>query len=81
MLACMERVRGAAMAGDSTLFAREDYVEEAWRIVEPVLKKSTQVYEYLPHTWGPAEVEWVTPPRGWSNPGEQKTLAVASKAA
>src|ERR1044071_577424 len=35
-----ERVLGAAMAGDSTLFAREDYVEEAWRIVDPVLKKS-----------------------------------------
>ena len=33
-----ERVLGDAMAGDSTLFAREDYVEEAWRIVEPVLK-------------------------------------------
>ena len=34
-----ERVLGAAMAGDSTLFAREDYVEEAWRIVEPVLER------------------------------------------
>ena len=33
-----ERVLGDAMAGDSTLFAREDYVEEAWRIVDPVLK-------------------------------------------
>jgi glucose-6-phosphate 1-dehydrogenase len=33
-----ERVLGDAMAGDATLFAREDYVEEAWRIVDPVLK-------------------------------------------
>src|SRR5262249_51228131 len=38
-----ERVLGAAMGGDSTLFAREDYVEEAWRIVDPVLKKKTPV--------------------------------------
>ena len=33
-----ERVLGDAMQGDATLFAREDYVEEAWRIVDPVLK-------------------------------------------
>ena len=76
-----ERVLGAAMAGDRSLFAREDYVEEAWRIVEPVLRNSTPVYEYTPHTWGPAEVERVTPPRGWSNPVDQKAFAVASKAA
>jgi len=76
-----ERVLGAAMDGDSTLFAREDYVEEAWRIVEPVLKKNTPVYQYAPNTWGPQEVERVTPPGGWSNPGEKKAFAVASEAA
>jgi len=65
-----ERVLGAAMAGDSTLFAREDYVEEAWRIVEPVLKRSTAVYQYAPNTWGPEEVERMTPPGGWNNPGK-----------
>ena len=63
-----ERVLGDAMAGDATLFAREDYVEEAWRIVDPALKAGTPVYEYEPKTWGPAEVEAVTPPGGWSNP-------------
>ena len=63
-----ERVLGDAMAGDSTLFAREDYVEEAWRIVDPVLKAGTPVFEYDPKTWGPAEVERVTPPGGWANP-------------
>jgi glucose-6-phosphate 1-dehydrogenase len=63
-----ERVLGDAMAGDATLFAREDYVEEAWRIVDPALKAGTPVYEYEPKTWGPAEVERVTPPNGWSNP-------------
>jgi glucose-6-phosphate 1-dehydrogenase len=76
-----ERVLGAAMEGDSTLFAREDYVEEAWRIVDPVLKKNTPIYQYAPNTWGPQEVERVTPPGGWSNPGDKKTFAVASEAA
>ena len=51
-----ERVLGDAMAGDATLFAREDYVEEAWRIVDPVLKAATPIYEYDKGTWGPAEV-------------------------
>jgi glucose-6-phosphate 1-dehydrogenase len=63
-----ERVLGDAMAGDATLFAREDYVEEAWRIVDPVLKAGTPVFEYEPNTWGPAEVKQVTPPGGWQNP-------------
>jgi glucose-6-phosphate 1-dehydrogenase len=63
-----ERVLGDAMAGDQTLFAREDYVEEAWRIVDPVLKRDTPVYPYEPQTWGPIEVEAVTPPGGWANP-------------
>jgi glucose-6-phosphate 1-dehydrogenase len=64
-----ERVLGDAMAGDATLFAREDYVEEAWRIVEPVLKGVTPVYEYEPNTWGPGEAnQKVSPPGGWQNP-------------
>ena len=63
-----ERVLGDAMAGDATLFAREDYVEEAWRIVDPVLKAGTSVYEYEPKTWGPIEAERVAPPCGWHNP-------------
>src|SRR5882757_4052028 len=64
-----ERVLGDAMAGDPTLFAREDYVEEAWRIVDPVLKAGTPVTEYDPQTWGPSEVDQkVVPPGGWQNP-------------
>ena len=70
-----ERVLTEAMVGDATLFARQDYVEEAWRIVDPVLKKRTPVYEYEPHSWGPIEVEQrVAPPDGWHTPvvtGEQ----------
>jgi glucose-6-phosphate 1-dehydrogenase len=63
-----ERLLGAAMAGDNSLFAREDYVEEAWRIVDPVLKKGTPVYPYAQNSWGPAEVARVTPPGGWDVP-------------
>ena len=63
-----ERVLGDAMEGDATLFAREDYVEEAWRIVDPVLKQETPVYAYEPGSWGPAEVSSVTPPGGWADP-------------
>jgi glucose-6-phosphate 1-dehydrogenase len=63
-----ERVLGDAMAGDATLFAREDYVEEAWRIVDPVLKAGTPVHEYEPKTWGPDAVPGVQPPDGWQNP-------------
>jgi glucose-6-phosphate 1-dehydrogenase len=58
-----------AMEGDATLFAREDYVEEAWRIVDPVLKGGTPVFQYEPGTWGPSEVDdKVSPPGGWQNP-------------
>ena len=64
-----ERLLGEAMADDATLFAREDYVEEAWRIVDPVLKAGTPVYEYAPGSWGPSQVEaQVSPPGGWQNP-------------
>jgi glucose-6-phosphate 1-dehydrogenase len=76
-----ERVLGDAMAGDATLFAREDYVEEAWRIVDPVLKAGTPVYLYEPNSWGPAEVDRVTPPGGWHNPIVGVQATAVSKAA
>src|SRR5262245_23484738 len=64
-----ERLLGDALKGDATLFAREDYVEEAWRIVDPVLKESTPVFEYKPGNWGPAEADQrVSPSGGWHNP-------------
>src|SRR5881296_2401975 len=68
-----ERVLGDAMHGDATLFAREDYVEEAWRIVDPVLREDTPVYEYEPGAWGPKEVDArIVPPGGWQNPTVKK---------
>jgi len=63
-----ERVLTDAIMGDRTLFAREDYVEEAWRIVDPVLKAGTPAYPYAPGTWGPKEAEAIAPPEGWHNP-------------
>jgi glucose-6-phosphate 1-dehydrogenase len=78
-----ERVLGDAMAGDATLFAREDYVEEAWRIVDPVLKASTPIYEYEKGAWGPSEVDQkVLPAGGWHNPTstDQEDFRVAARA-
>ena len=64
-----ERVLGDAMAGDATLFARQDYVEEAWRIVDPVLKAGTAIHDYEKGTWGPVGVGTnVSPDGGWHNP-------------
>jgi len=64
-----ERILGDALSGDRTNFAREDYVEEAWRIVDPILKADTPIYEYGKGTWGPTQVdEVVAPPGGWRNP-------------
>jgi glucose-6-phosphate 1-dehydrogenase len=64
-----ERVLGDAMVGDATLFAREDYVEEAWRIVDPAVKAMTPIHEYEQNTWGPSDASKnLIPPGGWQNP-------------
>jgi glucose-6-phosphate 1-dehydrogenase len=75
-----ERLLGDAMAGDASHFARQDYVEEAWRIVDPVLKADTEISTYEKGTWGPKQVEErVLPPEGWNNPAaEEKTLYTAA---
>jgi glucose-6-phosphate 1-dehydrogenase len=61
-----ERVLTDAMHGDPTNFARQDYVEQAWRIVDPMLKANTPVAVYEPHTWGPES--GIVPPGGWDEP-------------
>lgn len=64
-----ERLLGDAMRGDSSLFAREDAVEEAWRIVDPILGNVTPVHIYESNTWGPAEADTlVAGVGGWHNP-------------
>jgi glucose-6-phosphate 1-dehydrogenase len=72
------RVLTDAMAGDQTMFARQDYVEEAWRIVDPVLGNVTPVSSYEPGTWGPSAQQALAPPGGWSDPAVTAADAVAS---
>ena len=63
-----ERLLWMAMHGESTLFAREDAVEAAWRIVDPILGGTTPLYEYEPGTWGPTEADHIIDSGGWHNP-------------
>ncbi len=66
--AAYERVLTDALEGDATLFARMDYVEEAWRIVDRVLAMQTPVHEYEPGTWGPTvDTGDIAPAGGWAN--------------
>lgn len=68
-MSAYERLLGDAMAGDSTLFARQDAVEAAWTIVDPVLGNRAPVHRYQPGTWGPCEAEAMTAEvGGWANP-------------
>jgi glucose-6-phosphate 1-dehydrogenase len=63
-----EELLGDAMAGNQTWFAREDYVEEAWRIIDPILDKPL-VYEYQPGTWGPEQADkLIAQVGGWWDP-------------
>jgi glucose-6-phosphate 1-dehydrogenase len=64
-----ERLLGDAMEGDATLFAREDGVEAAWEVVEPILGTATPIREYAPGTWGPPEATALAAGvGGWSCP-------------
>jgi glucose-6-phosphate 1-dehydrogenase len=64
-----ERLLGDAVNGDATLFAREDSVEAAWRVVDPVLGDATPLHEYDQGAWGPPEVDRLLAPEGgWHNP-------------
>ena len=64
-----ERLLGDAMDGDAQLFAREDAVEQAWSIVQPILGQVTPVHEYAPGTWGPTAADRLTADvGGWHCP-------------
>jgi glucose-6-phosphate 1-dehydrogenase len=68
-LQAYEELLDDAMHGNSVRFARQDYVEEAWRIVDPVLGNATPVDAYAPGTWGPIEADTLTDgDGGWLNP-------------
>jgi glucose-6-phosphate 1-dehydrogenase len=59
-----EELLGDAVRGDTFRFARQDYVEEAWRVVDPVLAADTPLHTYARGTWGPPEAEALVP-GGW----------------
>jgi glucose-6-phosphate 1-dehydrogenase len=64
-----ERLLSDAMEGNQTRFAREDMVEQAWRVVEPVLHDPGPVLAYRPGTWGPVEANRILAGRAhWHDP-------------
>jgi glucose-6-phosphate 1-dehydrogenase len=64
-----ERLLGDAMEGDGALFTREDAVEAAWAVVNPVLKKHPRARPYKRHSWGPKEADAIiATDGGWHNP-------------
>ena len=78
LLACAEpkslrapynRLLGDAMKGDPVLFARQDEVEAAWEVIDPVLAQDQPVHPYEPHAWGPPEADSLAAPvGGWHAP-------------
>jgi glucose-6-phosphate 1-dehydrogenase len=64
-----ERLLGDAMAGDATLFARQDVVEAAWAIVDPVIHGPSPMFEYEAGSWGPSQADrLVADVGGWNTP-------------
>jgi len=68
-MSAYEELLEDAMSGNQIHFSRQDYVEEAWRIVDPILDNATPVHPYKPGTWGPdaamnlvkGVTQWATP--------------------
>jgi glucose-6-phosphate 1-dehydrogenase len=63
-----ERLLGDAMLGDATLFARQDVVEAAWAVVDPVLHARLPLQIYEPGSWGPPAEELTAAVGGWNTP-------------
>jgi glucose-6-phosphate 1-dehydrogenase len=62
-----ERLLGDAIEGDPSLFARADVIEEAWRVVMPIIERPSELHFYDPGTWGPDEGASI-PESGWHEP-------------
>jgi glucose-6-phosphate 1-dehydrogenase len=72
-----ERLLHDALNGDPSLFTRDDSVEAAWRVIEPVLSKPTPVSEYEPGTWGPSTAaDIVANDKGWHDPKPEETAGL-----
>jgi glucose-6-phosphate 1-dehydrogenase len=68
-----ERLLGDAMVGDGALFTREDAVEAAWAVVDPVLKHHHHVRSYKRGSWGPKAADVIiASDGGWHNPSQTK---------
>jgi glucose-6-phosphate 1-dehydrogenase len=64
-----ERLLGDAIAGDATLFARQDVVEAAWAVVDPLIQTPGKMFEYEPGSWGPSQADQlVAEVGGWNTP-------------
>ena len=73
-----ERLLGDALRGDATLFVRQDAVEAAWRVVDPILSQAPPVHAYAAGTWGPSEADYlVDEDGGWHAPA----IAVTARGA
>ena len=71
-----ERLLTDALAGDGALFTREDAVEAAWAVVDPVLKRHARVLPYQRGTWGPKAADRLIAPSGrWHNPSPNAARA------
>jgi glucose-6-phosphate 1-dehydrogenase len=70
-----ERLLGDAIRGGASLFTRDDIVEAAWRVVEPILGNATPIAEYEPGTWGPASAAAVVAgAEGWHDPKREEPV-------
>lgn len=73
------RLLGDAMQGDAMLFVREDAVEAAWSIVDPILGNISPVHEYKPGTWGPPQADGLAADvGGWRNPESDSPIPAKS---
>jgi glucose-6-phosphate 1-dehydrogenase len=67
-----ERLLGDAMAGNPRLFTREDSVEAAWAVVDPVLTNHHEAIPYQSGSWGPAEAESLVAEGRWHKPAVEQ---------
>ncbi len=70
-----ERLLGDAMAGDGALFTREDAIEAAWAVVDPILKVHNRSRPYRCGSWGPKEADaLIAADGGWYNPRSREVF-------